>query len=89
MKSILTDIYYGKNIPFEREYPKSDVYDKINSDIEAEKDLLMKHMNEDELKHFRNLEDLYTRSNTFDEADIFIRGFRLAVLIFLETLKED
>ncbi|MBE6711354.1 MAG: hypothetical protein E7579_09580 [Ruminococcaceae bacterium] len=85
----LEDLFFGYNIPFEAPSLDPDEYHRLNEKIQESENPLWKSMNPEQKKLYNQYIDSCTELTSMQERDAFIRGFRLAVQFFLESLTQE
>ena len=84
-KSILQKLYDGEVFPSENIRVDTLEYRKIKTALAAEKERLLKTLSDDNREIFDKIEELYSELfDTYSYAG-FAHGFKLAVLLILES----
>jgi catalase len=89
-KSILEALYFGKLAPIYR-HTENPQREEIEKNIEIEKDYLKEKIPPEDMSHFENLEDLYSKNILEQQVESFAYGFALGTFIMseIEEIKED
>ncbi|MBO5127650.1 MAG: hypothetical protein J6D10_08775 [Clostridia bacterium] len=85
----LENLFFGYNIPFEAPSLDPDEYHRLNEKIQESENPLWKSMNPEQKKLYNQYVEYCAELTSMQERDAFIRGFRLAVQFFLESLTQE
>ena len=88
MKTI-EDLFFGRNIPFESPALDPDEYRRLIDEILEFETPMLRSMNEEQKKLYNGYHSRRSALTIAEERDAFIRGFRLGVRIFLESLTDE
>jgi len=85
MNNILQELYFG-NVPgWERHANSSAEEQAVNKNIDAEKRYFSGVMSEEDCKRLTALDDMYRRSNSFENMRTFNSAFRLGVMLMCDV----
>ena len=85
MRNILYDLYSK----WEHHPTQNSEFDEINSKIIAEMEHFKSIMNPDDCLRLDELECLYTQAGEYEQADVFVEGFKLGVMIMCAVFNDD
>ena len=85
-KNILQQLFEGSLRPFEEIKPNSPEHNAAKDSLGEEKEHFFKTLSGDEAERFRRLNDLYLETLEMYSYESFEYGFRLGVVLLLETL---
>lgn len=88
-QKFIEDLYFGRYRPFERPRTLNPARDAIEQQIDAETRYFTADMRDDDCRRFRDLSDLYTASDFFDQMDAFSSGLQLGARFMHAILAED
>ena len=89
MKNILHDLYNGRFCVWEHRPIRTAENIATNRKIEEEKRYFMQLIPPDDHRRFEALENLYSDSSAYEQADAFSFGFKFGVMLMLATLMDE
>ena len=81
MSKILKDLYYGEFRPFERKVLRTQENKALHENIQAEEQYFKDKLNADDCARFEALQNLYAISNSHEQEDAFMYGFKFATML--------
>ncbi len=84
-KKILTELYYGEIVPYERGLVDNPEYVAISEKIRVEMEFFTSLVDEEHRERLDGLENLFDELCAICEADAFSYGFKLASFLYLEV----
>lgn len=87
-QDFITNLYYGRYLPYERKARPRPEQAAIESRIEKERQYFSARMSPDDYNRFLNLEDLYNQSCGYDDVDTFAYGLRFGAM-FMDAILKD
>ena len=88
-QDFLKDLYYGHYRPFERRPHKSPEHAAVDKQIDREREYFATRLSPDDYKRFLDLEDLFSRSSSFNNINIFAYGLRFGAKFMDAILAEE
>ena len=88
MQSILSGLYHGEIIPWERRNPPNEKRRETLRKIREEERYFMAKMSLDDCERFQALSDLYVELSTAEEDHLFSYAFSLGMLLTMDVMKE-
>lgn len=83
--SVISDLYYGNIIPFERSYKRDGKYSKKLAECTKTEEVLRLTLSEEQSHLFDKLKQTEGDLHTIDEVDAFSAGFRIGMKISAEV----
>lgn len=84
-QDFITNLYYGRYLPYERKARPGPEHAAVEKQIEKERQYFSTRMSPDDYKRFLELEDLYSRSCEYDDVDTFAYGLRFGAM-FMDAI---
>ena len=85
MRNILYDLYSS----WEHHPVQNSEYDEINYKIITEMEYFKNNMKSDDSLRLEALECLFTQAGEYEQADVFVAGFKLGVMIMCAVFNDD